>query len=53
VVFLKASGGSTGWTSPCPPSGLSSDASLADAFPRVQQSASAEGRLTGLVTHAG
>jgi len=65
---LKNSAGSTGWTPPCPPSGthhyrftvyalkaptgLSSGAAPSDAFGRIQKSATAQGRLTGLVDHA-
>jgi Raf kinase inhibitor-like YbhB/YbcL family protein len=66
---LKNSGGSTGWTPPCPPSGthhyrftvyalkapvgLAPGGSLSDAFGRITKAASAQGRLTGLVAHAG
>ena len=66
---LKNSAGSTGWTAPCPPSGthhyrftvyalkaptgLSADTSLNDAFDRITTAATAQGRLTGLVAHAG
>jgi Raf kinase inhibitor-like YbhB/YbcL family protein len=66
---LTNSGGSTGWTPPCPPSGthhyrftvyalkattgLSAGTSLNDAFDQITKAATAEGRLTGLVAHAG
>ncbi|MEV6845496.1 YbhB/YbcL family Raf kinase inhibitor-like protein [Actinoplanes sp. NPDC051411] len=66
---LRNSGGSTGWTPPCPPSGthhyrftvyalkgrtgIPADSSIDDAFAKISSSASAQGRLTGLVTHTG
>jgi Raf kinase inhibitor-like YbhB/YbcL family protein len=66
---LRNSAGSTGWTAPCPPSGthhyrftvyalkaptgLPADASVSDAFDRISAAATAQGRLTGLVTHTG
>jgi hypothetical protein len=66
---LKNSGGSTGWTPPCPPSGthhyrftvyalkgltgLTADSPIKDAFDRISSDATAQGRLTGLVSHTG
>jgi Raf kinase inhibitor-like YbhB/YbcL family protein len=69
AVELTNSGGSVGWTPPCPPSGthhyrftvyalhgrtdLTSGTSIKDAFDAISKDATAQGRLTGLVTHSG
>jgi Raf kinase inhibitor-like YbhB/YbcL family protein len=63
------SAGGTGWTPPCPPSGthhyrftvyrlsaptgLAGDASPSEAFTAIGKAATAQGRLTGVVTHQG
>lgn len=64
---IRNSGGSASWTPPCPPSGthhyrftvyglsartgLTGNASVADALSAIQKAAVVQGRLTGLVTH--
>jgi Raf kinase inhibitor-like YbhB/YbcL family protein len=66
---LENSAGNAGWTAPCPPSGthhyrftvyglsaatgLNGDASPRDAFSAIEKAATAQGRLTGIVTHQG
>lgn len=66
---IKNSGGRAAWTPPCPPSGthhyrftvyglraptgLGAGSSLGDALATIQRGATVQGRLTGLVTHAG
>jgi Raf kinase inhibitor-like YbhB/YbcL family protein len=66
---LENSAGGTGWTPPCPPSGthhyrftvyglsaatgLTGAASPSEAFTAIGKAATAQGRLTGVVTHQG